>query len=445
MSNTDFDPRYYNTVDQIFHAEWAIERLSRIRLLARLIQQRWPAGHPTQFIHVAGTSGKGSTTRLIELGLRTQGNAGAYFSPHVFDYRERFSINGEFAGRADITAAWEDVVLPLLIDLRLDQPHLVLSFPEIAILIALILFERHEVAWAAIETGLGGRYDQTRALKVAATVLTNVGRDHLHLLGEHQWQRALDKAGIIRPGVPLFTTATDDDTRRIVRHLCRAFDAPLTLLDQREVDAFNGLFATSGLRLTARDALLHAPHQRWNATLALHTLQHLFPATPAADMLAQFAQARLLGRDWSPESGLMIDTAHSPEETAALAARYAGQEGQLMLVVGASGKRSAAELYAPLLPLAHTLIITEGFYRARPVDTLFNDIQPYLPAQLLTGDRVFRVAHPREALAEARRLRAPDQLILLTGSTYMIEQALNPDPYLSEINRTFGWRFTARR
>src|SRR5690606_461685 len=80
----DFEPNfpYYNTVDQIYHAEWAIQRLVRLELLRESIRTLWPKGHPTQLIHVAGTGGKGSTCRFLEMGFGTMGKSGAFMSPH---------------------------------------------------------------------------------------------------------------------------------------------------------------------------------------------------------------------------------------------------------------------------------------------------------------------------------------------------------------------------
>ncbi len=95
---------------------------------------------------------------------------------------------------------------------------------------ALALFERYEVKWAAIETGVGGRYDQTRVLDVEATVLTNVGGDHAHMLGPTLWQRVLDKAGIARPGVPFFTTERDPESLEIIAAICQDVGAPLTVV-----------------------------------------------------------------------------------------------------------------------------------------------------------------------------------------------------------------------
>ena len=166
---TDFP--YYNAVDQIYHVEWTLAKLARLELLRASIAALWPNGHPTRLIHVAGTGGKGSTCRFLELGFGCMGKAGAFMSPHLFDYRERFSIDGEFVARADVLDVWERRVRPYCVDLVLRNPQHTHTFHEVSILIALALFEQHGVQWAAMETGVGGRYDQTRALDVHASVL----------------------------------------------------------------------------------------------------------------------------------------------------------------------------------------------------------------------------------------------------------------------------------
>ena len=114
---------YYNAVDQIIHAEWTIPQLSRHQLLRQSIELLWPEGHPTQLIHVAGTGGKGSTCRFLEVGLMEVGAAGAYMSPHIYDYRERFSINGQFARQDDLTEVWENRIKPHCVQLATDNPN----------------------------------------------------------------------------------------------------------------------------------------------------------------------------------------------------------------------------------------------------------------------------------------------------------------------------------
>ena len=88
---------YYSTVDQIYHAEWSIPKLVRLQLLRKTLDALWPDGHRTKLVQVVGTSGKGSTSRFLETGFGCVARSGAFMSPHLFDYRERFSLNGEFA------------------------------------------------------------------------------------------------------------------------------------------------------------------------------------------------------------------------------------------------------------------------------------------------------------------------------------------------------------
>ena len=155
MEQPDFP--YYNTVDQIYHAEWTTAKLARLELLRESIDALWPSGHPTRLIHVAGTGGKGSTCRFLEVGFGCAGRAGSFMSPHLFDYRERFSIGAEFASRTDVNDLWSRRIQPFCVKRALRGNLYAHTFHEVSILLALALFERYEVEWAAIETGVGGR------------------------------------------------------------------------------------------------------------------------------------------------------------------------------------------------------------------------------------------------------------------------------------------------
>jgi len=427
---------YYNVVDQIYHAEWSIVKLARHELLRRSIAALWPDGHPTRLIHVAGTGGKGSTCRFLELGLSCVGTAGAFMSPHIFDYRERFSINGEFVAREEVMAAWEERVRPHCVRIATDNPAHVHTFHETSILIALTLFERHNVEWAAIETGVGGRYDQTRALDVAATALTNVGSDHAHLLGSELWQRALDKAGIARPGVPFFTTEQAPATLEIIRQVCAATGAPLVEVGDADVAALEAALHTHTLDPTP-DSLLHADYQKRNAALALAVIRWLVPTIDEDALLRAFASARLLGRFWRVEDDIYADIAHNAEKIEALSGeirRQFGDRGKI-LVVGISGQRISSKVFRSLADIAHTIIVTSASFKGQDPARVRDEVKS------IVGDIPVLVAfEPQQALRTARSLQREGEIIILTGSTYMIEQALNPDPYLRYMSAHFGWR-----
>lgn len=418
----DFNPRYYTTVDQIYHSSWAIRKLGRVAWMSRAIATLWPGGHPTTMVHVAGTSGKGSTCCFLERGFAQVGTSGAFLSPHVFDYAERFVLNGAPAPHAAINAVWEEVVCPFLTRQTLESMHAPPSFHETNILIALALFERFGIERAAIEASLGGRYDETTALPVVATALTNVGHDHEHLLGAELWQRALDKVGILRPGVPFFTSDQHPVVVRIVTEMCEQLGAPL-----------HHITAPNHPQLSET-----APHQRWNEALALALLRHLFPAVDESQFLEAFCGVRLPARFWEVEPGIYADIAHNPDKIAALAAALVQRfpQQQMIVVAGLARHRDPATMLRPLFPLARLLILCQSSFKGQDVAAIH--------AQIATTDAappLLVIADPSHALAAARAQQLPNEPILITGSTYVIDQALNRDPYLRSLNGTYGWRF----
>jgi dihydrofolate synthase/folylpolyglutamate synthase len=427
---------YYNVVDQIYHAEWSAAKLARLELLAESIAALWPQGHPTRLVHVAGTGGKGSTCRFLEMGLACVGKSGAFFSPHLFDYRERFSAGGEFVSQADVIAAWENRIRPFCVRLSLRNAAHTHTFHEVSILLALALFEQHEVQFAALETGIGGRYDQTRALDVVACALTNIGSDHAHMLGTELWQRVLDKAGIARRGVPFFTSERNADSLEILRQVCDHAGASLAVVGEPEVSALTAeLAAHAGVSSAA--SLIHADYQKWNAALALAVIRALQPDLDAHSVVEAFVHATLLGRFWKVEEGIYADIAHNAEKIEALTGEIRKEFGDAgkILVVGISGQRVPGKVFAALASVAHTIIVTSASYKGQEPARVREEIQS------VVGDTpVLLAIEPQQALRTARAIQRPGDVIILTGSTYMIEQALNPDPYLRHLSAHFGWR-----
>jgi dihydrofolate synthase/folylpolyglutamate synthase len=428
---------YYNTVDQIYHAEWSTVKLARLELLRRSIRALWPNGHPTRLVHVAGTAGKGSTSRLLETALSAAGRSGAFLGPHLFDYRERFSIDGEFVSQKTIHEAWQGRIQPFCVRMAAENPQRIHSFHEISILIALALFEAFDVQWAAMETGVGGRYDQTRGLDAEATVLTNVGSDHAHMLGPTLWQRTLDKAGIARRDVPFFTTERNPEGLDIIRAVCQDAGAPLTVVDETAVERFRTKLYSPAHTPLPEQALLTAEHQHWNGALAMATANYLLPMVDDGEILARLSRAQLLGRFWHVEEGIYADIAHNVEKIRVLVAEVQTKfpDYGKIFVVGISGQRVASEVFAALAGVAKAVIVTAASYKGQDPNAVRASIEQ------LTGDiPLLAISDPREALQAAKQMRGADDLIMLTGSTYMIEQMLTPDPYLRHLHATFGWR-----
>jgi dihydrofolate synthase/folylpolyglutamate synthase len=157
------------------------------------------AGNPhlrLKTIHVAGTNGKGSTSHIIAGGLQSQGyKTGLYTSPHYKDFRERIKINGQYISAGFI----KYFVNTYYNDLEEIQP----SFFEMTVVLAFLWFEKNKVDYAVVETGLGGRLDSTNVITPLLSVITNISYDHQNMLGDTLPEIAFEKAGIIKPGVPV--------------------------------------------------------------------------------------------------------------------------------------------------------------------------------------------------------------------------------------------------
>ncbi|MDE1853928.1 MAG: hypothetical protein KGI38_09340 [Thaumarchaeota archaeon] len=400
-----------------------------------------PEGYPVKLIQVAGTSGKGSTCQFLQAGLSEYGKAGCYVKPHVFDYTERFIISGKFVDYGEITEVWEKTVKPFAVESSLRGDPWVLDHFEVNLLIALHLFDRHHLDWGVVETGIGGRYDPVTALDVEATVLTNVGKDHEEVLGKEHWQRALEKGGICREGVPLFTGDQDERSLAVLSAVCDDVGAPLYRIAKKDVEAFRAVIA----RIQPggdEESLLESDHQVWNAALASTVIGSLVKKAKVQQFARRFLAARFVGRFWKIEKGVYADVAHNPNKTQALAqdieARF--PKTKKVFVVGISGPRDPVEVIGPLVRQAKAIVVTTAGFKGQDPESVHSrlrDAYPDVPIHLALD--------PQTSLSVAKRLRNPGETIIFTGSTYMIDQTLNRDAKLRLLNGTFGWREIRQR
>ncbi|HXW36284.1 MAG TPA: hypothetical protein VEJ36_00020 [Nitrososphaerales archaeon] len=425
---------YYVAVDEIYHAKWSSLKKARIQAFREAIGHFWPEGHPSKLIQVAGTSGKGSTCQFLRSGLSEYGRAGCYVKPAVFDFAERFAVGDGQAGHDEIVRSWSEVE-PFCVRSASRGDSWAFDFFEVSLLVALKIFEKRRLDWAVIETGIGGRYDCTRALEVVATVLTNVGQDHEEVLGVEHWQRALDKAGICRPGVPLFLGDADDETASVVRGVCREVGAPYHRLERRDVQGLKK--AVGGGQRAAGVALLDSEYQMLNASLAMKTILSLVPSASIEALAKSFTKAKFLGRFWMIEKGVYADVAHNPSKTRALSEdlkrRFPGEK--LILVVGISGSRDPVAVLGPLVPRASAVVVTAAGFKGQDPEVVYSRLHEAYPEL-----RVHFAPNPQTSLSVAKSLRGNGEKVLFTGSTYMIDQALNPDEKLRHLNGTMGWR-----
>lgn len=177
-------------------------------------------------VHIGGTNGKGSSSHLLasifqEAGYKT----GLYTSPHLVDFRERIRINGEMIPQAEVTAfveAFKDTFEPLQ-----------LSFFEWSVGLAFHHFRKEQVDIAIVEVGMGGRLDSTNVIVPELALITNIGMDHAQFLGDTLSKIAQEKAGIIKPNVPVVIGRSQRETEGVFRKTALGLDAPITFADQQ--------------------------------------------------------------------------------------------------------------------------------------------------------------------------------------------------------------------
>src|SRR5689334_15811510 len=180
--------------------------------------------HQFKSVHVGGTNGKGSTSHMLAAVLQTAGyKTGLYTSPHLRDFRERFRVNGEMIDK-DFVVDFVERIQPAIDEI---EP----SFFEITVAMAFEYFVREGVDIAVIETGLGGRLDSTNVIVPEVSVITNIGWDHMNLLGDTLSAIAFEKAGIIKPEIPVVIGETAEETKKVFEQVALEKQAPMYFAD----------------------------------------------------------------------------------------------------------------------------------------------------------------------------------------------------------------------
>ena len=199
--------------------------LDTMRGLARAL------GDPQEklrFIHLAGTNGKGSTAAFCESCLRAAGfRVGLYTSPHLVSVRERIQIDRTSISEADFAEGMS------VVQRAVEQhPDLEVTFFELTTALALWYFGREKVDWVVWETGLGGRLDATNIVTPEVCIITNIGLDHQQYLGQTLAEIAAEKAGIIKPGVPVVSAVESAEAREILEARAKEAGSSMTLVSR---------------------------------------------------------------------------------------------------------------------------------------------------------------------------------------------------------------------
>jgi dihydrofolate synthase / folylpolyglutamate synthase len=376
-------------------------------------------------LHVGGTNGKGSVAAHLESMLRHGGRrTGLYTSPHLCTFRERIRLDG-----AVIT---EDALLhsarQLWPAIRAESP----SFFEATTAIALLALAEAGVEDAVVEVGLGGRLDSTNVVQPAVVVLTNVSLDHVQLLGPTVERVAVEKAGIIKRGVPVVTGESGTAAAAVFAAAAGAAGAPLRIVDVTAIE--DVAVSVAGTRFFLRgtawgDLQLRTPlagaHQAVNAALAVHALAAVDEPIPAEALLAGLAATRWPGRLQVERVGgvtWVFDVAHNVAGVDALSQALAQMSlpQPVTAVVGVLGDKDWGQMLSPICALAGRVLLCSP--PTAPPERRWD------PAAVLRQggcDNAVVAAGFADALEQAQQSAARDGgTVLVTGSFHTVGDAL---------------------
>ncbi len=381
-------------------------------------------------VHVAGTNGKGSVSHIIASVLQQAGyRTGLFTSPHLADFRERIRVDGEMIPKQKVVN---------FVDKHHDKMvELGLSFFEMTTAMAFDFFAQSDVEVAVIETGLGGRLDATNIIVPIVSVITNVGLEHTDLLGDTLPKIAAEKAGIIKKSITVVIGESDVRYNPAIEQAATANKSKVVYAE--EVFACEEQHPKeNGQQFRLRRARDNRPYeieldlagdyQRRNIITAAATIDFLHEETPLTISRRAFvegtrhaaANTSLLGR-WQriADAPLTVcDTGHNAHGIAYVAEQLkATPHEKLYCVVGFVRDKDLAHIL-PLLPRdAHYIFTAAQSHRALPAAELATKAAIY-GLQGETADTV------PEALARARELAAPEDMIFIGGSTYVVAEAM---------------------
>ena len=371
-----------------------------------------------KIIHVAGTNGKGSVCAYLHAIFTASGiSTGLFTSPHLETMRERIKVNGRIAGEAEFVAAFAAVKE------KTDDFHP--TFFEFIFLIAMVIFAQEKVECLILETGLGGRLDATNAIEEKnLAVITPVGYDHMELLGTTLAEIAGEKAGIMRPGVPLVTACQSAEVACVLQRKADEYDSPFAAINNRAIKINEITLKTIDFSYQYRyDIIVRAKmpakarYQVENAALAIHSaLAFQDERISAVTVAAGLAGAVWPGRMEELGPGIIFDGAHNEE---GILAFMEGAEGipcrgkKYLLFAGVREKQSRRILD----------ILSEKKIFAEIIACPLQNRRSLTAAELLTFKLDATFAGVESGLAYLIKEKKADDLLFLTGSLYLYSEA----------------------
>lgn len=440
MSGTESER---NRADAVYAAllerqgeQWVQPRIERTRRVLELLDD---PQRTYRVVHVTGTNGKTSTSRLIESLLRTMGlRTGLFTSPHLERFTERIMVDGEPIADAAVVEAWEEI-LPFieLVDAELvAEGGARLTFFEVLTVLAFVAFSDAPVDVAVIEVGMGGEWDSTNTADGDVAVIAPVGMDHADRLGDTIEKIARVKAGIIKQDAAVVSAAQEPEVDRVLREAAASRGATIAVegtdfaLRSYRLAVGGQLLDVQGLagEYTELYLPLYGEHQGRNAALAIAAVESLVGA--GSQSLAPDVVTDGLGQATSPgrlqlvgaHPTVVVDAAHNPHGATALVSALRGSFDfdEWGVVLGVLGDKDAEGIVAALAPVAaHVFATAPDSERANDADTIADLVE----AQ---GLRVTVHADLADAAEAAREWAAASdrRAVVIAGSVVLAGEAL---------------------
>ena len=438
MSMTPEEKIRIDAIEAALLARWpetriapTLERISALTDILGSPQLTYPT------IHVAGTNGKTSTSRMIdsmlfEMGLRT----GRFTSPHLESYLERISINGQPISAAELIFSYNDILPYLeLMDSKFENP---ISFFEAITALAFAAFAEHPIDVGVIEVGMGGEWDATNVVEAGVSVITPIGLDHMEYLGNTLTEIAKTKGGILKSGG--FGVLAQQEPEAAIELLRRAAEVGIDVaregveysLTSRAVAVGGQLISVKGLNESFDDIFLplHGKHQAANAATALVAVEAFFGDT-ALDhdaVRAGFAAVTSPGRCEvvHRDPTILLDAAHNPHGAKALAETISNEFtfDEVIGVVASFGDKDVRGILLLLEPIMNEIIVTTN---SSPRAMKLSDLEK-LANEIFGKDRVTAIeslsAAIDQAIKDAKRPLSDESVgILITGSVITVGES----------------------
>ncbi|XWX60066.1 folylpolyglutamate synthase/dihydrofolate synthase family protein [Desulfitobacterium sp. AusDCA] len=392
------------------------------------------AGNPERklrVIHIGGTNGKGSTSMMVAEILEEAGfKVGLFTSPHLNDYRERITINGQMIPKAEVIHLVH-TLRPMLEELVRDGVEHPTEF-EVSTALAFMYFAQQKVDYAVIEVGLGGAIDSTNVVEPLISVITNVGMDHMDYLGKTIEEIASVKAGILKPKSVAITASERPEAIKVIRERAKSLNIPLWVIgeDVSWESCWSGEleqeFNLVGLHAKYPKIRLHlvGTHQIKNAATAV-TVCEILQSQYGVRIKREDIYNGLKKTTWpgrlevlSLKPKVLLDGAHNVDGANSLAdALKLFKRRRLVLCLGMLGDKEREKVVEILTPLADEVIIT------KPNSPRAGNWEYLSDLAENRGLPVATIESPALAAIEGFKRLQSEDMLCVTGSLYMIAEA----------------------